>query len=80
LTGRLLEFNNYNILEWLKVNSWLSSEMKQVLMHATSQTFSPPPHELIGRVEHYLKKAIQDIDPTAAEAKFNGYKRYLGLE
>jgi hypothetical protein len=54
-------------------------EMKQVLMRAGSQTFSPPPHELIGRVAHYLEKVIQYIDLTTAEAKFNEYKRDIGL-
>jgi hypothetical protein len=54
-------------------------EVKQVLIHAISQTFSPPPHELIGRVEHYLEKVIQYIEPTTAEAEFNEYKRDIGL-
>jgi hypothetical protein len=59
-------------------------EKKQVLMRAISQTFSPPPHELIGRVEHYLEEMMQRYyDPTgktiAMEEGFNEYKRRLGL-
>jgi hypothetical protein len=46
------------------------------------QTFSPPPHELIGRVDHYLERTMQDWpNPTAQmEQRFHEYKRYLGLE
>jgi hypothetical protein len=60
-TSGLGHENNYHILKWLKVNSWLFffCEMKQVLMRAISQTFSPPPQELIGRVEHYLEETMQ---------------------
>jgi hypothetical protein len=88
-TSGLGHENNYHILKWLKVNSWLFfCEMKQVLMRAISQTFSPPPQELIGRVEHYLEETMQRFtgfpDSTARtiamEDSFNGYKRYLGLE
>jgi hypothetical protein len=58
--------------------------MKQVLMRAISETFSPPPQELIGRVEHYLEKAMQGFgDSTgktiAMEEEFNEYQRYVGL-
>jgi hypothetical protein len=76
-----LELENYHILEWLKVNSWLSSEMKQILIRAISQTFSPPPLELIGRVEHYLEETMQRRPTTTAkfEVAFNEYKRDLGL-
>jgi hypothetical protein len=56
-------------------------EMKQILMRATSQTFSPPPLELIGRVEHYLEKVVQDWPhfPPQIEKEFNEYKRDMGL-
>jgi hypothetical protein len=58
-------------------------EMKQILMRATSQTFSPPPQELIGRLEHYLDQTRLRwlATPTIAkfEEEFNEYKRYLGL-
>jgi hypothetical protein len=60
---------------------FIFSEMKQILMRATSQTFSPPPQELIGRIEHYLEETRQRW-PTATiglEEGFNEYKRYLGL-
>jgi hypothetical protein len=72
---------NYHILKWLKVNSWLSSEMKQILMRTISQTFSPPPQELIDRVKHYLDQMRQRWGATIIqpEEEFNEYKRYLGL-
>jgi hypothetical protein len=56
-------------------------EMKQILMRATSQTFSPPPQELIDRVEHYLDQTRQRWPSTPArlEAGFNEYKRDMGL-
>jgi hypothetical protein len=57
-------------------------ELKQVLMYAICQAISPPPQELIGRVEHYLEQTVRRIPaPTIAlEEEFNLYKRYLGLE
>jgi hypothetical protein len=60
---------------------FLFCEMKQILMHAISQTFSPPPLELIGRVEHYLEEPRHRSRITTAELEeeFNEYKRYLGL-
>jgi hypothetical protein len=59
-------------------------EMKQILMREISQTFSPPPQELVGRVEQYLEETMQQYpDPTgktiAMEVGFNEYKRALGL-
>jgi hypothetical protein len=53
-------------------------------MRAISQTFSPPPLELIGRVEHYLEETRQrwpfTTNKTILEDKFNEYKKYLGLK
>jgi hypothetical protein len=58
-------------------------EIKQILMREISQTFSPPPHELTGRVEHYLEEAKRNYhNPSrtiAMEEGFNEYKRHLGL-
>jgi hypothetical protein len=56
-------------------------EMKQILMRATSQTFSPPPQELIGRLENYLEETRQRWPDLTAqlEERFNEHKRYLGL-
>jgi hypothetical protein len=59
-------------------------EMKQVLKGAISQTFSPPPQELNGRVERYLEETMQHFDDSTAniialEEGFNEYKRSLGL-
>jgi hypothetical protein len=54
-------------------------EMKQIIMRAISQTFSPPPQELIDRVEHYLERQHWPITTTLLEEGFNEYKRYLGL-
>jgi uncharacterized short protein YbdD (DUF466 family) len=61
---------------------FLFCEMKQILMRSISQTFSPPPLELIGRVEHYLEE-MRQRRPTATaelEKKFNEYKRDLELQ
>jgi hypothetical protein len=87
-TSGLGHENSYHILKWLKVKLWLFfCEMKQVLMRAISQTFSPPPRELIGRGEHYLEEAMRQYPELtgetiamAMEERFNEYKRALGLE